>query len=734
MRFRGSRPDRSDCAASYGKVEFVVSGVQPSRQSLQPEASQPFGKYLLLRLLARGGMAEIYLARQPGPEGFDRKVVIKRILPSLSEDPSFVEMFLDEARLAAKLAHPNIAHIYEFGEVDGAYYLSMEYIPGVTLSQLVRASKTGLPVEHAVKIAGFLCDGLQFAHSLKNDEDGRPYGIVHRDVSPQNVIVSESGGVKLLDFGIAHAVDQVHTTQQGVVKGKVSYMSPEQCRGRPLDGRSDIFSLATLLWESLTAERLFTRGTSFETMEAITRAEVPPLATYRGDIPPGLDQVLAKAFARKPDDRYANASLMQIELDRYLSRHQLLSSPPLIAAFLKDVMGDAPPAPAIGEDEPAPGDTTPAKRLPRARPGKTERSGFVVRQPEGTGAGEPTELDALETVIATPRDGTPVRTGRSAPIVMDPTASGDGPTMHSFTVPSAQPPAPPSAPAKTLDDAPPLYTFTAIPTGESPPERYAETIRRPPPKTFVQQQRREKKAASKTPWLLLVGFVFVGAAAAAGVTMWQQSTPTTTDPATPGAMDPITPPIVATPTLELRSTPPGATVRIDGIVTTQTPATIPIGVGAHRLSFEAPGRLPEEREIRVEAGQRTLEVSVELRPATVAVGPEVGPGPGPGPGPETPGPGTPPDPPATNGGGEPNGPDRPVVRERGSGLLSVDTNPWSRVYVGGRSLGETPVLTTRLPSGRHTLTFLVEGRRRVTKAVTIRDGQHTKVSFRLGGD
>jgi serine/threonine-protein kinase len=190
------------------------------------------------------------------------------------------------------------------------------------------------------------------------------------------------------------------------------------------------------------------------------------------------------------------------------------------------------------------------------------------------------------------------------------------------------------------------------------------------------------------------------------------------------------PPVVATPTLELRSSPPGATVRIDGIVTTQTPATIPIGVGTHRLTFEMPGRISEERELHVEPGRSTFTVAVELRPETVAVAPGTDPT---GPDPSTPeGPVTPPDP--SNGGGSDPGPDRPTPRDRGSGLLSVDTNPWSRVFVGGRSLGETPVLTTRLPAGRHTLTFLVEGRRRVTKAVTIRDGQHTKVSFRLGGD
>lgn len=670
-------------------------------------------------------MAEIYLARQPGPEGFDRKVVIKRILPSLSEDPSFVEMFLDEARLASQLAHPHIAHIYEFGKVDGGYYLAMEYVPGVTLSQLVRGSKTGLPVEHAVKIATFLCDGLHFAHNLKDDA-GRSFGIVHRDVSPQNVIVAESGGVKLLDFGIAHAVDQVHTTQQGVVKGKVSYMSPEQCRGRPLDGRSDIFSLATLLWESLTAERLFTRGTSFETMEAITRAEVPPLATYRGDIPDGLDDVLACAFAKKPDDRFANAALLQIELEKYLSRHQLLSSPPLIAAYVRSVLGETPPAPAIGEDEPAPGETTPAKRLPRTRPGKTERSGFVVRQPDGdSDPGEPIELDALETVVATPRDGTPMRTGRSVPIVIDPLASGDGPTMHSISVtdlPSSGPPAA-SPPAKTLD-APPLYTFSTIPVADPPADRYAETVRRPP---RVATRRAPKR--SRTPWLLLVAFVLIGAASAAGVTVWQQqSHRVQTPPPGPGT-GPVTPPIVATPTLELRSTPPGATVRIDGIVTTQTPATIPIGVGTHRLTFESPGLRTEDREIDVDGTQRTMEVAVELRPVTNEPG-DVVPGENPQPGgQQTPGetPGQHP------GNGGEQGPDH-TPRERGSGLLSVDTNPWSRVFVGGRSLGETPVLTTRLAAGRHTLTFLVEGRRRVTRSVTIRDGQHTKVSFRLGGD
>ncbi|MBI2895857.1 MAG: serine/threonine protein kinase [Deltaproteobacteria bacterium] len=691
--------------------------MQPIRQS-PADVPEPFGKYLLLRLLARGGMAEIYLARQPGPEGFDRKVVIKRILPSLSEDASFVAMFLDEARLASRLAHPSIAHIYDFGEVEGSYYLAMEYIPGVTLSQLVRASKTGLPVEHSIKIASFVCDGLHYAHTLK-DDDGRSLGIVHRDVSPQNVIISEAGGVKLLDFGIAHAVDQVHTTQQGVVKGKVSYMSPEQCRGRPLDGRSDIFSVATLIWESLTAERLFTRGTSFETMEAITRIEVPPLATYRGDIPAGLDDVIGIAFAKKAEDRYPNAAEMQINLERYLSRHQLLSGPPLIAKYLRETMGASPPAPAIGEEEPNPAETTPAKRIPRLRPSKPERSGLVEKAPPEPAppppSPEPPPLDALETVIAAPRErargrdtgsGRPYdvhdtdpepRSGKSGQVVVsgDPLARGDGPTMHSFSAPAV-----------------PLYTFSALPTPAPTDsgDRFGETVRRPP--------RPEPGTRGRTHWLALVGFVLVGSIATLGALLWrghlfEAGTPPL---ARPALSDPVLPPPVATPRLDLQSNPAGATVRIDGITTTTTPATLPISVGPHRLTFEKVGYTPVDRDIDVQPGQPPLAISVRLdpldegqvEPDTPPVEPQV-------------------QPPVRPAGGP--GPTAP--RERGSGLLSVDTSPWSKVYIGSRYLGETPILSTHLPAGSHVLTFRVENRRRVTRRVTIRDGQHTKVTFRL---
>src|SRR5215831_8092279 len=258
----------------------------------------PFGNYRLLRRLARGGMAEVFLATQKGPEGFERPIAIKRILPHLVEELEFVEMFMDEARLAARLAHPNIAHIYEFGKAADYYFIAMEYVDGPSVADLCRsAHERPVPLEHATRIAAETCAGLHYAHQ---------HGVVHRDVSPQNILVSVDGAVKLVDFGIAKATHQMNRTRPGVIKGKFAYMSPEQVEGKPLDGRSDVFNVGIVLYELVTGVPLFRRDDAPSAMRQIRAGQLIPPEQHRPDVDRILSQVIRHALAPHRDARPAS--------------------------------------------------------------------------------------------------------------------------------------------------------------------------------------------------------------------------------------------------------------------------------------------------------------------------------------------------------------------------------------------------------------------------------------------
>jgi len=233
---------------------------EPSERR-DPDEGKPIhlGKYELIKRIATGGMAEIYLARVSGLPGFEKIVVVKRILPQLATNQEFVQMFLDEARVAATLHHPNIVQMYDIGAVDGNYFISMEYLHGEDLRSIARAMRQKgqdrVPLEHALGIGVGIAAGLHYAHE-KVGFDGKPLHIVHRDITPQNIFVTYDGGVKLVDFGIAKASNRASETRYGSLKGKIPYMSPEQCRSEPLDRRSDIFSLGILLYEQTTSVRL----------------------------------------------------------------------------------------------------------------------------------------------------------------------------------------------------------------------------------------------------------------------------------------------------------------------------------------------------------------------------------------------------------------------------------------------------------------------------------------------
>jgi hypothetical protein len=268
-----------------------------------------FGKYVLRARIASGGMGEIFLATLDGAAGFRKLVVVKRLLPHIAEDPRFVAMFLDEARLAARLAHPHVCTIYELGEVSGRYFIAMEYLEGVTLHELVHsAALQTQPLAMGVVAAVMqgICEGLHHAHELRH-ADGRIAGVVHRDVSPSNLFVLAQGLPKVLDFGIAKSRDRLVRTTTGTVRGKYAYMSPEQIAGEAVDRRSDVFAAGVVLHEALTGRPLFERETDFLIYKAILQDPIPRVGALRDDVPEAVSDVVARALARRPEERFASA-------------------------------------------------------------------------------------------------------------------------------------------------------------------------------------------------------------------------------------------------------------------------------------------------------------------------------------------------------------------------------------------------------------------------------------------
>jgi serine/threonine protein kinase len=277
--------------------------------TLVPRDARDFGSYQLLAKLATGGMAEIYLARQQNQAGSQDVLVLKRILPHLAEDEHFVTMFRDEADLASKLVHKNVCNVLSFGQYAGTWFIAMEYLHGVPLSRMMtKLSKASKMLDFRV-VAGIIiqaCEGLHAAHEARGT-DGNLLGVVHRDVSPPNIMVTADGTVKVLDFGIAKARGANSRTRTGTVKGKNAYMSPEQILGKPLDRRSDIFALGVVMYEMLAIRRLFHRDSDFLTFKAITEEPIPEIRERRPDIPPGMRAALLQAMARDPNGRFESA-------------------------------------------------------------------------------------------------------------------------------------------------------------------------------------------------------------------------------------------------------------------------------------------------------------------------------------------------------------------------------------------------------------------------------------------
>ncbi len=299
------------------------------------------GRFELVAELASGGMATVFLGRLGGAGGFQRFVAIKRLHSHLANDSEFVDMFLDEARLAARLHHPNVVPILEIGQSELGYYLVMEYVEGETLARLLNLShQAGAPVPTNVTVRIFLdvLEGLHAAHELVGD-DGAPLDIVHRDVSPQNVLVGVEGAAKITDFGVAHAADRLAHTRTGQLKGKFSYMAPEQALGTNVDRRADVFAVGTCLWEALACRRLFKGDNEADTLEKVLRGPIPRLRSIQRNLHPAIEAVVAKALERDPNARFASCAAFAEALERAAIQAGVLGTQRDVMTHVQRVLG-----------------------------------------------------------------------------------------------------------------------------------------------------------------------------------------------------------------------------------------------------------------------------------------------------------------------------------------------------------------------------------------------------------
>jgi eukaryotic-like serine/threonine-protein kinase len=344
-------------------------------------------------------MAEVFLARQSGLDGFEKLVVIKRILPHISQDEEFVTMFLDEARTAADLRHPNVVNIFEVGEAEGTYFMAMEFLHGQDIRRIQRKSAgraAEVPIQHASQLIIDAANGLHYAHT-KQDLKGRPLSIIHRDVSPQNIIVSYDGSTKIVDFGIAKAASQDAHTATGVIKGKYTYMSPEQAQGEIIDHRSDQFALGIVFWELLTMRRLFKRPSEIATLNAIIDCHVPSPRSFAPKLPEHLEHIVMQCLARDPNDRFNTCEELVLELEDFLAAQGLVHSSARVGPWMRTLFADELDDEAdlgVGQLD---GESFASSALPKIEATSGgQRVGTKVERSKGRSRHDPVEIPADE--------------------------------------------------------------------------------------------------------------------------------------------------------------------------------------------------------------------------------------------------------------------------------------------------------------------------------------------------
>lgn len=547
---------------------------------------QHYGNFVLVERIAVGGMAEIFRAKKLGAEGFEKELVVKRILPHFSEDEAFVTMFKDEARIAANLNHANIVQVYEFDECEGTFYIAMEYIEGKDLKRIMDAGakrqKPLLPAE-SVYIIAQVADGLHYAHS--RTYNNMPLNIVHRDVSPHNIMVSFDGDVKLMDFGIAKAAARSTKTQAGTVKGKCAYMSPEQARGKDLDGRSDLFSLGICLWEMLTGQRLFVGETEFETLSKVLKAELVPPRDLNPEVHPKLDKIVMQSLARDRDMRFRDLGAFKQALMSFFYQH---CDPDQIdiGAYMRWLYRKGPLPRARDAAAPPPTISAPAYRPPAAA-AQPEPS---VRQPqpaaERRAPANPLKGDTVQSQVRIAAAGSSKRDVGERTAVMPEMVATNEPAPASKSSPRMQ-----AAPAR-IDPTIPMEPYRPVeaPKVAQPPRsrrantgrqelraptaRTGETGKIPVSGSGTESRRKSAKGKTKGFPVGLVAaaigaLLLVGGAIGAYFALFRDGggdeqegiSSTTGAPAVPGSAAPAE---VKRLTVRIVSEPAGAYVKING--------------------------------------------------------------------------------------------------------------------------------------------------------------------------
>ena len=726
---RASVPNKEDAKG------YLVAPLPPT----------PFGKYTIIGKLGHGGMAEVNLAVVGGKAGFRKLFVLKRLHAHLEAEPGFVDMFLDEARLAAQLDHPNCVQTVEVGEAQGRgphdvqHFLAMEYLDGQGLERLLRITgQRGdiLPIHTSVRMIADALDGLGYAHDLKG-YDNTSLGVVHRDVSPQNIFVTYAGVVKLLDFGIAKAESNVVETRTGVVKGKYAYIAPEQALAAPVDRRADLWSMGVVLWEMLTSRRLFKSVNELATLNETLRGDIHPPSKYNPAIPPELDAVVLRALQRDVDQRYATAHDFKDALESWLATQPEPSDRKAIAALMKERFGDMyeqhkerlkeciasvaqdprsldrlvlgasssgnlaansssmeGDALGSGSHPPIPvglsgaGGASGARPLPHSHgsmtPTPSPRPRLGASVSGSITSGMPSMEDIAPRISHTPQPHVP----QSGP-AMGPPSSGYAPvpmsstSSHNGLVSSSSEWASSSNPG-----------FAPPPAGVSGAFGTDQTMRMAP---------RRSRTRSAAWWLIGAAACVVSAVVA--ILMWSAMHASNGPVLVPGpgsevvsALPPV--PIAPPTTTTAPSTPevPPSTALAPPVTTTSTD---PLIAAADPTTTTASSGRDDRGARRIRSGQREDRATPPPTEESVPPVPEITPPP----------------------------PSEPTPH--GPGFLSLVTSPWTQVTVEGRALGETPLVRAPLPAGTHTLRLRnSEAGIDETYEITIRSGETT--SRRLG--
>ena len=690
-----------------------------------------FGKYTLIRKLALGGMAEIFLALQKSMAGFEKLIVVKRVLPHLAKDQAFIELLLSEARIAATLNHPNVAHIYDVGEADGQFYIAMEHIHGEDLRSIVRQMKkvneTSFPLEHAIAIVLGCCAGLAYAHEKAN-LDGEAMNIVHRDVSPQNILVTFTGDVKLVDFGIAKAGrSHMEDTGSGQLKGKVPYMSPEQAQGLGLDGRSDVFSLGVILFELCTGKRLFRGQNEMDTLKMIVEGEYPKPRALNPNLPERLEKIILKSLEKDLAVRYQSAREMQGDLEEMIRAEQMKVSPLTLASWMQHLFGEklsqqrqmlsegrqlaeVIAAQVLAEEEAAAKEATRSgvrAKQPSRLPWVITALFALVAMGVGGwyaimgGGGRPTGPGVIAFESDPP--GAAIRIDGEVLAERTPATIRELPLGHyrvSITsdgfVPFTQEIDLTTAAAESAVHAtlarPSASSFGVVRLTTTPVGAHILVDGRdtglvtPATVPEIEPGVSHTFAVSLDGWVSVTRTLLLSAGQVEDITVSLERTPLGPDEAL----------------VRIVTDPPDARVQLDATwYEGGSPFELRIAARTYRLRITHPTRRMDERDL-VLPGGRTTELTVTLERERERPVPSPG-----------------------------DHPDRPPVPS-GPGAITIQATPWCNVSIDGRAVGETPVVEHALPSGSHTVTC-VNPELNVTRTVRVevRVGETTRTRISL---